>query len=91
MLSVLGLVINQAMLCYDFTKRVLDLRVGKIPWDLKPEAINLGSTAMFIGGHASFSIISMLVTFAILSIGLFPIFYKYTWILLWNKRKYIIL
>lgn len=81
---------NQILILYDFRERVISLRGGVYSWDENPTKISLAASALFVGAHVSFSVIGMSLTTIILTFGLAPLFLKYSWILLWEHRVYLL-
>lgn len=65
------------------------MRRGVFEWDEIPAKISLTTTAAFIGAHVSYCVIGMGLTLIILTLGLTPLFYKYTWILAWELKFYV--
>jgi hypothetical protein len=89
-LSLVCFLINQFMLLYDFNNRILGLRRGIYKWDDDPKIVQLSKAAFFVGGHVSYSIIGLMLTLIILSAVMVPLCFKYTWILVWELKWWII-
>ena len=55
-----------------------------------PSKLNIAASAFFIGAHVSVSVIGMAFILIISTIAFSVVFYKYTWLLLYELKMYII-
>ena len=67
------------------------MRLGDYKWDEQNNKVRIVHASRFIGGHISFSIIGMFVTLIMFSVLFIPIYCKYTYILLWEVKIWLLM